>query len=168
MSNYQLGPAAISLDTVDLGKTHGGITVAVEETVAPLTTDQDGSEPVDEVITGTKVTITGSLAEIALENFGQFLKQTVVGASGSSQKVEVTTNVGTSLLVNAVEAVVKPYVGGIVTADANKWIALHQAGLKTNASIAYNASDQRVLGFTMTGYADSNGLIATFGDIAAI
>jgi len=166
MPNYELGPAQILWDASDLGKTQGGIVVNLTETTQTLNTDQDGESPVDEWVTGTQVSITGNLADISLANIASLTKHTVT-TDGTKQKVEITSNAGTSLLTNAKVAIVKPYIAGVPTTDANKWITLHTAGMKINTALNYNASDQRVMGFEMVGYADSTGLIATFGDITA-
>ena len=168
ISNYALGPCKVEFpEGTDLGKTSGGVTVTMEETFTPLNTDQDGENPVDEYITGTTVSIEGSLAEVTLENVAKLFKRTVVG-TGDSQKVEVNTGVGTSMLGESSVMILKPYDGGTVTGDATEWLTIHNAGMKASASLNYNATDQRVLGFTATGYPDTaTGLIATWGDTAA-
>jgi hypothetical protein len=166
MANYELSPCQIEIDGSDMGKTEGGVTLEVTEETAALHTDQDGTTPVDEQVTGTIMRVTGKLAEITLANIATLTKQTRV-TDGTKQKVDISTNVGTSLLTNAKVLVLKPYVSGVVTTDANKFITLHQAGIKANLSMVYNRSDQRVLAFEATGYADSTGLIGTFGDTTA-
>ncbi len=166
-SNYALGPCQIEYGGEDLGKTNGGITLTVEETFASLTTDQDGESPVDERITGTTVTVEGALAEITLDNIATLYKTSVVGTEGSAQKVVIKPNVGTSILDNSAVMILKPYVQGVVTTDANKWITLHKAGFKATASMSFNASDQRTVAFTATGYPDDDGNILTFGDTSA-
>lgn len=163
---YELGPCTITYAGTDLGDTNGGITVTVEESYASLTTDQNGENPVDEVVTGTKVTVAGALAEISLENIASLYKTTVIG-TGDSQKVEIKANVGTSLLTNSDVLIVKPYVGGVVSTAKNDWITLGQAGFKATGALTYNSSTQRTLAFTATGYPDASGVIATFGDSAA-
>lgn len=165
MSNYQLGPCQIEYPAgTDLGKTFGGITVTVEESFAPIQTDQDGENPVDEYITGTMVTIEGSLAEITLENLAKMFKQSVT-TDGDKEKVEIKPNVGTSLLSESDAMVIKPYDGGSVSNNANDYITLLHAGLRANTSLSFNSSDQRTIGFTATGFPDtSSGVIAVFGD----
>lgn len=164
--NYELGPCQITFDGTDLGKTSGGVTLTVEETFAPINTDQDGENPVDEKITGTSVTVEGSLAEITLDNFAKLFKRSKT-TDGNKEKVEILPNVGTSLLANSKTMIIKPYDGGTVTGDPNEWITLGRAGMKASASMTYNVSDQRTIGFTATGYPDVNGVIATFGDTSA-
>jgi hypothetical protein len=168
MSNYQLGPCNIEYPAgTDLGKTHGGVTITVEETFVPLNTDQDGENPVDEYLTGTMVTVEGSLAEITIENLAKLFKQTVV-TDGTKKKVSISPNVGTSLLAESSVMIIKPYDGGSVSANANDFITLMHAGMRANTSLTYNATDQRTIGFTATGFPDtSTGIIAVFGDTSA-
>lgn len=166
MPDYELGPCQILIDEVDMGKTEGGVTVAIGETTVVLNTDQDGETPVDEVVTGTTITVTGNLAEITLANLATVLKTTVT-ADGAKQKVEIIPNVGTSLLTNAVDMVIKPYVEGAVSTDANDWISLRKAGLKATTSLSYNRADQRVIAFEATGYPAESDIIVTFGDTTA-
>lgn len=168
MSNYQLGPCQIEYPAgTNLGKTFGGVTVTVEESFAPIQTDQDGENPVDEFITGTMVTIEGSLAEITIENLAKMFKQNIT-VDGTKKKVEIKPNVGTSLLAESSVMVIKPYDGGSVSGDANDFITLLHAGLRANTSLTFNSSDQRTIGFTATGFPDtSTGVIAVFGDTSA-
>jgi hypothetical protein len=72
------------------------------------------------------------------------------------------------LVANSDVLIVKPYAQGVVTTDQNKWITLHKAGFKATAALTFNATDQRTIAFTATGYPDDDGNILTFGDTAAI
>ena len=162
-SDYQLGPCEIRYDGASLGKTTGGVTVTIERTHTPLNTDQDGETPVDEYVTGTTVTVEGALAEITLAKIATLYNTSVIGAS----KVVIGTAVGTSLLTNSAVMVIKPYDGGTVSADSLDWITLYNAGLKATAALTYNATDQRSLAFTASGYPNASGTVAVFGDTAA-
>lgn len=162
MADYQLSPCQINFKGSDLGRTQGGISLSINQSSVTLHTDQDGEVPVDEYLTGTTVVVTGNLADISLTNIAAIMNETLVEDDGD-EKVEINTNVGTSLLDNGGELILKPYVNGSVTEDENKWITLHNAGMKATADMAYNMSDQRVISFEANAYADSNGLVATFG-----
>lgn len=171
MANYELGPCQIynNTDGKDLGKTMGGITLNIEETYQALNTDQDGTTPVDEKITGTNVTVTANLANITLSNIALGLKQSVAGA-GADQYVLVTPNAGTSLLDNGKEICIKPYVDGSPTTDESNMILLPKAGIRANMNLQYDVDTQRVIALTLTGYPDStitgnlgNSICAVFG-----
>jgi len=166
MANYELSPCQINYKGSDLGRTNGGVTLTLSQSGVTLNTDQDGETPVDEYIVGTDVRVSGNLADIELDNIANIMNETKV-TDGTKEKVEINTNVGTSLLDNGGELILKPYVNGSVTTDQNKWITLHNAGIKATAEMQYDMSNQRVIAFEATGYADSTGLIATFGDTTA-
>lgn len=162
-SNYYLGPCQILFKGADLGKTEGGVKVAAAQTSVELHTDQDGETPVDEYKTGTTFKVSGSLAEITLANFAAMFHSTVV-TSGTKQKVKVVPGVGTSLMDQGGVLIIKPYIAGTVTTNANKWITLHNAGMKATIDLAFDRSTQQVMNFEAVGYPDSTGLLATFGD----
>ena len=161
-SDYQLGPCDIVYDEASLGKTTGGVTVTIERTHTPLNTDQDGESPVDEYVTGTTVTVEGALAEITLENIATLYNTSIDGSN-----VVIGTAVGTSLLTNSKEMIIKPYDGGSVSNLPEDWITLYHAGLKATAALTYNATDQRSLAFTASGYPNDSGNVVVFGDTAA-
>ncbi len=171
---YELGPCQILYGDVgtseggltDLGKTLGGVNFTVEETFQELRTDQDGESPVGETITGTKVKIAANLTDITLANLAFILKSTVI-TDGAKQKVLVSPNSGYSLLDNARKVVLKPYVDGSASTDANDWITLTKAGIRAAIDLAYNSNDQRVIAFEATGYVDDNDTIAVLGDETA-
>lgn len=163
MSNYQLGPCDLTFKGTALGKTFGGVRLTASQTSVELKTDQDGETPVDEFKTGTQIKVSGNLAEITLANFA-FMFHTTVQTDGTKQKVEVVPGVGTSLMDQGGVLILKPYVAGVVTTDANKWITLHQAGMKATMDLAYDANTQQAMQFEAVGYPDSTGVIATFGD----
>ena len=152
---YQLGPCEIIDITsggagTSLGRTSGGVSVKIEESSVSLHTDQDGEVPVDEVITGTKVTIEASLANITLENLALMLKTTV-----NANVVKVKPNVGTSLLQNAKVLLIKPYKNGVLSTDKKDFIFIPKAGIRASLDLNYNSKDQRTIKMSITGYPDS-------------
>jgi len=166
MSDYKLGPCYIEYKGADLGKTEGGITVNMSNAFVELKTDQDGETPVDEQIVGTFIKVSGSLAAITIENLAAILHEDIT-TDGTKKKIEIKPNVGTSLMDEGGQMIIKPYEAGVVGTNANDWLTIHKAGMKASADLVYNRSDQRVIAFEAVGYPDSNGIIATFGDITA-
>ena len=166
MSNYQLGPCSIidisvAATPVDLGKTQGGVSVKIEESTVEMHTDQDGETPVDERITGTKITIEASLADITAENLAMILKTTVV-----TDAVKIKPNLGMSLLDESKELLIKPWEGGAVSTDSKQWLYIPKAGIKASVDMNYNGKDQRVLKMTIVGYPDgaiTGSPIAVYG-----
>lgn len=167
--SFELGPCELSYDGADLGSTEGGVTIKMAEDTADLKSDQTGTQPVDQVVTGTSGSIECSLATISLENFALAHKSNVIvdGTDPNKKKVIILPNVGTSLRDNAKVLIVKPYVNGVVTADANKWYTFPMAGIKAEDDVVYNVDTQRTIKVTFTAYADDNSQIAIIGDETA-
>lgn len=170
---YELGPCQIlyhlladsGTTLTDLGKTLGGVELEITETSQQLKTDQDGEVPVDERITGTTPKITARLADITLANLAFMLKQ-AVETDGTKQKVVVTPNTGTSLMTAGAKLVIKPYVAGVPTTDANKWITIPKAGITATGKLTFDNSTQRVIEFVATGYpsGDADNSVLILGD----
>ena len=156
--------ASITLEYSDLGKTQGGVTLTVSETSVQLRTDQDGEVPVDEIITGTPVTVTLNLADITLDNFA-FVHKSTKQTSGDKAKVEVYPNVGKSLLNDAsYKVLIVPYAGAAPSNDVNRMIVIPKAGVRSAEELVFNISDQRVIRCELTGYPDDAGRVLIFGD----
>jgi hypothetical protein len=168
---YQLGPCQIlyhllsesGTTLTDLGKTFGGVELDISESMQQIKSDQDGEVPIDEFITGTVVKVTARLADITLENFAFMLKQTVETET-TKKKVIVTANTGTSLMTAGAKIVIKPYVQGVPTSDANMWYTLPKAGINATAKIMFDNANQRVIEFVATGYPDDDGACLILGD----
>jgi hypothetical protein len=167
MPYYELGPCQLynNTDGRDLGKTEGGVILNIEESYQTLNSDQDGETPIDESITGTTVTVVGNLADISLANLAFALKETVVNES----YVKITPNAGTSLLSNAKEICIKPYVDGVPTTNEKRMILIPKAGIRASLSMQYDDTNQRVINFTLTGYPDNSLAGALAGtDVVAV
>ena len=164
--SYELGPCQILYDNVDIGATEGGVTIKMAESSADLKTDQSGSEPIDTVGTGVAAVIECSLASIDLTNFA-FAHKTTVVTDGNKQKVVIIPNVGMSLRDNAKKLIVKPYVGGIVTTDANKWFTFPVAGIRADEELTYDVDTQRTIKVTFIAFMADTGEVAILGDETA-
>jgi len=150
------------LVATDLGKTNGGVTLTVSESSQTLNTDQDGETPINEVITGTTVSMEASLADITLENFAMTHKVSVEGTSGT-QRVEIKPNVGSSLIDSAKKLVLVPYAGDSVSTDPEKLITIPKAGIRSAEELSFDSSTQRVIKVQFTGYPDDANNILVFG-----
>ena len=152
----------VPLIATDLGKTQGSVRLTVSETSQALHTDQDGETPVNEVITGTNVTVEANLADITLENFAMTHKTTVQGTPGS-RRVEVKPNAGNSLFDSAKKLVIVPYVGQTITNDPERLITLPKAGIRSAEELQYDSSTQRVIKVQFTGFPDAANNVLVFG-----
>jgi hypothetical protein len=77
--NIRLGPCRVRWGGVDLGLTKGGVEVEVTTSTKEVVVDQFGDTPVDEYITGRKVTVKTPFAESDLDTLYSLLKN--AGAS---------------------------------------------------------------------------------------
>ena len=79
--SLELGPCGCFFGTkdseVDLGKTEGGVVITFSTDVADLVSDQNGTSPEDQVISGQGASIACPLADITLANLAIALNQTV-------------------------------------------------------------------------------------------
>jgi len=158
------GAADITYYASGLGKTFGGVTIAVNETSQDLKTDQDGETPVDSRITGTTVEMTANLADLKLENFALGFKQSITGVS-PNRRLAVKPNVGYSTQTNAYMVHIFPYSGGTSTLDENveHQYTMPSAGLIAATELGFDASTQRVIKTTFKGFPDTSSEVLIVG-----
>lgn len=73
-SNIRLGPCRVRWGGVDLGYTKGGVQVEVTTSTKEVSVDQFGDSPVNEYITGRKVTVTCPFAETDLDTLHALMR----------------------------------------------------------------------------------------------
>lgn len=164
----ELGPCEVQYDSVDLGKTHGGVTVSIKDDATDLVSDQYGTSPEDTVITGTSVEVTMALAEIDFTTLAAILQPQA--ATTSADAVAGENKVGTALLALAKELVLTKYVNGIPSVDPNDTITFPAAAPVGDVEVTYDANSQRVLNATFKcfpGTVNSKTCWYYFGDPAA-
>jgi hypothetical protein len=163
--NVKLGVCTVLFDDVDLGYTKGGVTVEVTTETHPVTVDQFGNTPIDEIIMGRQVTATVPLAETTLDNLVKIMPGATLitdGVTPTKKKVNVTTGVSLSLLDLAKELVLRPK--GTTGAED---FTIHKAMTAGAINYVYNVDQERVFEAKFTGYADATGLLFTLGDVSA-
>lgn len=167
-----LGPCRAYYGTAgseaDVGKTQGGVRITFSEDVADLMSDQYGTQPEDQVITGTGAEIVIPMADYTLANLATALSQSVLtlGAdSGISGEPKVgtkkaTPTTGKSLLL-------KKYVDGAISADTQNWIRFPIASPIGNFELAFDGSTQRIIETTFRAFPDANNRLYFIGDETA-
>jgi len=144
----ELGPCGVFYGTagseVDLGKTHGGVTIRMSDDRVDLKSDQYGTGPEDTVITGTAVEVEMALAEVTFDELAIALNQTKFGTALTGG-IPGENNVGTSMLANAQQLLLKKYVDGGVSTDKTTWITFPAACPVSDVELTYDAENQRVL-----------------------
>lgn len=140
----------------DLGKTQGGVELSMETSTTEITSDQTGSVPLDEVITGYKVEVTVSLLEMTAERW-----ETVVGSvtgntftpAGGTQLVGFgTKRLYQSLLELGGELLLHPTRKD--ASDKSFDITIFKSAPKPT-SINFSGEDAQVMEVTFTALVDA-------------
>lgn len=172
--HLDLGPCRVYYGThagdaeSDLGKTQGGVRVAFAEDTADLLSDQWGSQPEDQVITGNGVEIIVPLADYTLDSLEIALSQTElhIGAdSGISGERLVGTKKGTPTTGKSL--LLKKYVDGEISEDTQNWMRFPVAAPIGNFEVMFDAASQRIIEVTFRAYPDDNDRLYFIGDETA-
>ncbi len=150
-----LGPCRVYYGTlaseVDIGRTQGGVKVNFTQDIADLKSDQFGTSPEDQAITGHGCTIMVPFADYTMDNLAIALGQTklsLAGDSGIKGSILVGTlksSVGKSLLL-------KKYVNGVVSTDEDNWMQFPLVAPDGNVEINFDGENQRIIEVTFRAY----------------
>ena len=167
MASYlDLGPCAVFFGTedaeVDIGKTQGGVKVKFSQAVADLLSDQYGTEPEDQVVTGHGAVITVPMADYTLANFAIALHKTVLEL-GAESGILGDGVVGTKLSTYAKSLILKKYVNGAVSEDEANWIRFPKAAAKAEPEIAFDGSTQRIITTEFRAFPNDSGILYYIG-----
>lgn len=170
MEGLDLGPCQVLFGTagaeVDLGKTEGGVRVTFATEVADLLSDQFGTAPEDQVITGQGASIVVPLAEYTLENLAIALHHDVL-AIGADKGFWGTLLTGTKLTTKANSLLLKKYVSGVPSTNENDWLRFPVAAPSGAIEVPFSKSDQRIIEVTFVAFPDSSDRLYVFGDETA-
>jgi len=125
----------------DLGRTEGGVRVAFVTDVADLMSDQWGTQPEDQVITGQGCRVTVPLAEFTFPNLAIALNQDVI----ASDLIEGERLVGTKMSAQAQSLLLKEYVDGVVSQNESNWMRFPVAAPVGSPEILFSKTDQRII-----------------------
>ena len=161
-----LGPCGVFFGTEDseedLGKTQGGVKVVFGQAVADLLSDQYGTEPEDQVITGHSAVITIPMADYTLANFAIALHKEVLDLVDDSG-IKGDSVVGTKLTTYANSLLLKKYVDGIVSTDEDDWLRFPNAAPTGNPEVMFDGSTQRIISSEFRAFPDDNGVLYYIG-----
>jgi len=163
----ELGPCQVLFGTAgseaDLGKTQGGVRITFSEDVADLLSDQYGTQPEDQVITGHSADIAMPLAEYSITNLALALNQTKKQL-GAQEGFKGSSLVGTNLSTKGQSLLLKKYVSGVVSTDENDFIRFPVAAPTGSFEIPFDGSNQRIIEVTFKAFPDSNDVLYFIGD----
>jgi len=165
--DLDLGPCQVLFGTypneVDIGETQGGVRVAFGTPTAPLLTDQYGTEPQDEVITGMSAQVTVPLAEYTLNRLALALNQDVT-TYDAEHGIQGERLVGTKLSSFAQSLTLKKYVDGVVSTDEEDWMRFPSAAPIGNFEISFDGSSQRIIEVIFKAFPDDDDILYYLGD----
>lgn len=166
----ELGPCRIYFGTAgaeaDIGKTQGGVRITFSEDAADLMSDQYGTQPEDQVITGQAADVVVPMAEVTHANFAIALNQTSKQI-GADSGVAGESLVGTKRSTKANSLLLKKYVNGSISADTDDWIRFPKASPLGNVEVAFDGANQRILEVTFKAFPDANSRLYFIGNEAA-
>jgi len=150
-----LGPCAVYFGVAgseaDLGKTEGGVVVTFAEDVADLKSDQFGTQPEDQVITGHGASVKIPLADYTLDTLATVLNRSKLALSGD-HGIKGSGLVGTKKSAQAKSLIVKKYVDGAVSTDSDDWITFPAAAPLPNFDVSFSKDNQRIIEVTFMAY----------------
>lgn len=149
----ELGPCQVIYDSVDLGKTNGGVTFRYTEDSKPVNTDQAGSANVDEISTGASACeVEMSLTRSTLAQIAKIMGGvTVVGT-----KLSGINKVGISMYDNSALLTLKPIVNNVPSTEAADWLNIPHAYPKVDLEVVFDAENQRVYKTIFKGFPDAD------------
>ena len=168
--SLELGPCAVYFGTkdseVDLGRTEGGVVVTFATDVVDLMSDQYGTAPEDQVVSGQKATIVCPLADITLANLAIALNQDVKSIDADSG-IAGANIVGTKLSTKAQSLLLKKYVDGAASLDSQDWLRFPEAAPQGNFDYSFTKDGQRIISLTLTAFPDDSNYLYYLGDETA-
>ena len=169
--DLELGPCAVYIRTVggaealtDLGRTEGSVRVAFTTDVADLMSDQWGTQPEEQVITGQGCRVTVPFADYTYTNLALALNQTL---DASGIYIEGARLVGTKMSSKAIYLRLKKYVAGAVSEDAENWMDFPVAAPVGNPEVLFSKSDQRIIEVEFVCFPDDDDILYYLGDEGA-
>lgn len=157
IENVDIGACSLTLGSVDLGHTIGGVEVSITRETVELKVDQYGGV-VDRSNLNEEVTITVNLAESDLVKLKESFPLTK--ASSSSSRIPFGSEAGTLYRSLAAKLTCHPLNRGV---DTSADIVVPKAIAHSDFTYSYSKEDQKVYAVTFTGLIDANGIIAYLG-----
>lgn len=170
MATEWLGPMAVYIDpdgdNVEL-ETEGGVTINSPASFSPITTDKTGTTPKNKIGTGAgEVTFTVNVVDHDLDVLALIFPNATQIGTGATSRVEIRSNVGTSLVDLAQKVVMKKLTGTTVSTDTSEWITFFLATPQSVAELSYKKDAQTIYAVTFACFPDPdrNNRIWAFGD----
>ena len=145
-----LGPCQITFNSVDLGKTMGGVKFRDGMSQVPVMEDQAGTTPVDHILTGRTISVEVPMSRSTLAQ----LSKVIPGSSSFGSYLKVSNHAGIARASSAAKLVLQPLVDGVPSGDA---LTIWKASPVTDIELNFDNENQRVYKVTFNVYPDASG-----------
>ncbi len=166
-NDLELGPCEVLFGTAgaeaEVGPTEGGVVANFGTDVQDLMTDQFGTSPKDQVVSGQPTEVTVPFASISFSNMARALNQTLITA-GTSNLIKGTNIVGTKMSTKANSLVLKKIINGVASVDQNDWLRFPSAAPTGNFEFPFSKDTQRIIEVVFTCFPDSSSNLYYIGD----
>lgn len=151
ITNVHLGACSVSFNGVDLGHTKGGVEVSYEPVFQDLAVDKYGETPVNQVLTGEKLTAKVPLAELTIANLKIAFPNAVFGGAGNA-RVTLGKSAGALQSANAFQLVLHPLSEGTKAHD----VVFYKAVVSSQVVISHKNDEQTIVEVEFTALLDES------------
>lgn len=154
LSDIKVKPMSVTWDGLDLGSTSGGVSITPAAELVDIVADQQGSQPIDSVLTGVSISVTMTLLELNAANYNKMIG----GAVGAEHNDGGTAVVGygtsknfSNMLANASGLQLRPIGNSDASEDWYFWKALPEV-----TGLSFVADSANSIEVTFRIYADTS------------
>ena len=163
MHSYNIGPVQIEHGGTNLGLIFGGATLKYDEQTEQTRADITGDNPRGIYVTGESVEISGAITEATLAQIAKIAGG--VHSSGTTSQTDLAARVGTNLVTNAAECVLKPIVGSTVSTTASEWTYIPACVIIPKMEVVGQYNGQKAWAFLAMGVPVTAAMIASGGHL---
>ena len=144
-----LGPCQITFNSVDLGKTKGGVIFRDSMDQVAVSEDQAGTTPVDHILTGRKISVEVLMSRSTLAQ----LTKVIPGASSMGSYAVIKNQAGIARASTAQQLILAPLVNGVASTER---LTIFKASPVTEIELQFDNENQRVYKVTFNVYPDAD------------
>jgi hypothetical protein len=144
-----LGPCQVTFNSVDLGKTKGGVIFRDSMNQVEVMEDQAGSTPVDHILTGRKISVEILMSRSTL---AQLIK-VIPGASSLGSYTIINNKSSITRASTAASLILAPLVNGVASTER---LTIFKASPITDIELSFDNENQRVYKVTFNVYPDAD------------
>ena len=144
-----LGPCQVTYNSVDLGKTKGGVIFRDSMNQVEVMEDQAGTTPVDHILTGRKISVEILMSRSTL---AQLIK-VIPGASSMGSYAIINNKSGIARASTAAMLILAPLVNGVASTER---LTIFKASPVTEIELQFDNENQRVYKVTFNVYPDAD------------